>query len=77
MHGTGAAREGEGGEGAIPPCSDFSEAELTRWPHQRRPEQQRWKPGPIRPTPVMFVNIMLNTRGLCLAVSQQIFVFEM
>lgn len=78
---TGATREDEGGEGAVlwgrRAPSDFSEAELTRRLHQRHPEQQQWKPGPIRPTPVMFVSIVLNTRGLCLAVSEQIFVFEM
>lgn len=44
---------------------------------QTHSEQQPEKPGPISSTPVMFVNIMLNTSGLCLAVSKHLFVFEM
>lgn len=40
-------------------------------------EQRRGKPGPKSPTPLMFVNMMLSMRGLCLAVSKQLFVFEM
>lgn len=48
-----------------------------RWLHQTCSEQRQEKPGPIIRSPVKFVNKMLYTRGLCLAVSKQLFVFEM
>lgn len=35
------------------------------------------EPGPISQTPLMFVNMMFRIRGLCLAVSKHLFVFEM
>lgn len=47
------------------------------WPHQTHSEQQPGKPGPISPSPVLFVNMMLSMRGLCLSVSKQLFVFAM
>lgn len=40
-------------------------------------DQQQGEPGPISPTRVMFVNMMWSTRGLCLALSKQPFVFDM
>lgn len=50
---------------------------LTRRPHQTQAGAEAGEAGPISPAPVMFVNMMWNTRGLCLAVSKQLFVFDM
>lgn len=46
------------------------EAEPTRRPHKTRPEQRGWGSGPISPTPVMFVNMMLNTRRVMFSSSK-------